>query len=877
MAQQLDAARAALDRGLEHNSAGRPARASAAFRSALRRLGPAPGAAAPARDVAYVRSRSLLGLVVSEFELRADAGRAEELLDEALGWARVATAPALEVAIAGQRGLVRLRGGDIPGALEALDNAVAGIEHAEPLDACRVLLNRGSLLLGEGRLAQARADLTAVAERAERLGDRTRLFKARHNLGYLEFLAGDLPAALAAMADAADLDHDVSPAIALLDRAQVLVEAGLVTEADQILGEAASLLAAQRLAFDLAQAELARADCALLARRPHEARRWARAAHRRLLRRGNRPWAQRAELAVCQAELAVLRDEVGTPGATTAQAGGRPRPRGTSALVRLAERARELADESLDAGLARAARVTAAEAFAAAGRTQEARVLLAAAGRLTGDQPLALTVQTRLVRARLALAEGRTDRLRSEVRGGQEVLAEHRRRLGSVEAVAAAAVHGSRLVELEVGVALARGRADAVLDAVERGRATFAGAARVQPPRDERLAELLSELRQAAERRRALPPEARGPAAEELAEVRRLMSGLQRRIRERAWQVGEGVAPPRPPRAAEVRRTLRDAATEVTVLDLVVHQGAVHAVVLDAAGSRLARVADLDELRPVLRRVRADLDVLARSLPAALADVAERSLRRGLAALDDIVLRRVLGDVRGPLHVVAGGLLLTVPWGALPSRAGRATSVASRLATREGHPDRVRPPVERRDDVRVLTGPGLAASAAEARAVAECWRPPHRVEIRTGDAATSGAARAALATASVVHLAAHGRHEVDNPLFSSLRLADGPLFAHELEGLRLPRSVVVLSACEVGRSSERPGGEVLGLASVLLRLGARAVVAALAPLRDDTAAALMPALHAGLADGLAPASALAHATAQVVPPVPVSCFVDGLD
>lgn len=871
MGERIDAARAALELGLGHNSAGRPARASAAFRAALRHLDAAPAA----HGAAYVRSRSLLGLVVSEFELRADVGRAEELLDEALTWARAAHEPALEVAIAGQRGLVRLRGGDVPGALEALDRAVAGIAHAEPVDACRILLNRGSLLLGEGRLGQARADLTAVAERAAGLGDSTRLFKARHNLGYLEFLAGDLPTALAVMAEAADLEHDVSPAIALLDRAQVLVEAGLVTEADQILGEAADLLAAQRLAFDLAQAELARAHCALLARRPHDARRWARAAHRRLVRRGNRPWAQRAELAVRQAELAVLRDEVDTP----APGDARPRraARGVPALVRLAERSAELAQEALDPGLARAARVTSAEAYAAAGLVDQARVMLAAAGRLTGEEPLALTVQTRLVRARLALVDGRADQLRREVRAGQDVLAEHRRRLGSVEAVAAAAVHGSRLVELEVGAALDRGRPDAVLDAVERGRATFAGAARVQPPRDERLAELLSELRQSAERRRALPPEAQGPAADERAELRRTMVGLQRRIRERAWQVGEGVAPPRPPRAAEVRAALGRGAAPVTVLDLVVHRGAVHGVVLDASGSSVRRLTALDELRPVLRRVRADLDVLARSLPPALADVAGRSLHRGLAALDELVLRPALDGVTGPLHVVAGGVLLTVPWGALPSRAGVPTSVASRLATGGGANQAAGSGGATGRDVRILAGPGLAHSDAEAEAVARCWLPPARVEVRSGVSATSGAAREALATASVVHLAAHGRHEVDNPLFSSLRLADGPLYAHELEGLRLPGSVVVLSACEVGRSSERPGGEVLGLASVLLRLGARAVVAALAPLRDDAAADLMPALHTGLAAGHPPARALADAAAGAPVPAPVSCFVATLD
>ena len=47
-------------------------------------------------------------------------------------------------------------------------------------------------------------------------------FKALHNLGYLEFLIGDLPTALALMDDAGHVDADVSRGVWLLDRARVL-------------------------------------------------------------------------------------------------------------------------------------------------------------------------------------------------------------------------------------------------------------------------------------------------------------------------------------------------------------------------------------------------------------------------------------------------------------------------------------------------------------------------------------------------------------------------------------------------------------------------------------------------------------------------------
>jgi hypothetical protein len=48
-------------------------------------------------------------------------------------------------------------------------------------------------------------------------------------------------------------------------------------------------------------------------------------------------------------------------------------------------------------------------------------------------------------------------------------------------------------------------------------------------------------------------------------------------------------------------------------------------------------------------------------------------------------------------------------------------------------------------------------------------------------------------------VAAHGSHIRQNPLFSSLELADGPLFAYEIADRRVAPHVV-LSACELGRS-----------------------------------------------------------------------------
>src|SRR6478609_3253464 len=58
---------------------------------------------------------------------------------------------------------------------------------------------------------------------------------ARHNEGYAAYLLGDIPRSLAGMALAEELESDVFTGPARLDRAQVLLEAGLVKEAVEAL------------------------------------------------------------------------------------------------------------------------------------------------------------------------------------------------------------------------------------------------------------------------------------------------------------------------------------------------------------------------------------------------------------------------------------------------------------------------------------------------------------------------------------------------------------------------------------------------------------------------------------------------------------------
>ncbi len=69
---------------------------------------------------------------------------------------------------------------------------------------------------------------------------------------------------------------------------------------------------------------------------------------------------------------------------------------------------------------------------------------------------------------------------------------------------------------------------------------------------------------------------------------------------------------------------------------------------------------------------------------------------------------------------------------------------------------------------------------------------------------------AALDGAGLVHIASHGDFRADSPMFSSLRMVDGPLTVHDLERLRSAPHRLVLSACESGVAASVGSPKSLG-------------------------------------------------------------------
>jgi len=841
----LDAVQAAVRAAHAAAQDGRAAASIRRYRRVLRKLDDAVGLGP---EFVRVRVRALLGMASSHWEATGDMEAALELVADAEALIDRASAHDLAPAARGQRGLLLLRSGDVDGAMAALDLAVDVIDAADVMDQMTILLNRGALHLERHALGRAAADLERCLAIAESADSAMMAFKSSHNLGYVDFLAGRIPRALAALEAAEQKSVGDPHPVCYLDRARVLREAGLIRDADGLLGRAASLFRQERLFQDLAETELVRAECALIEGDARRARSFAASAQRRFHRRGNQRWQRNAELLVLRCDRRIADDKA---------AGAR-----RVALEGIATRASDLAAACRVEGrsdLARAADLLAGEARLRAGQPASS------IPQLKPTDPLQTRLHTHEVRALAAMNAGDHPRAAGEVRKGLAELGSYQNRFGSLDLRTASAVHGVALSRLQLDLAMADGRPSNVFAGIERARAVSTRLAQVRPPSDERTAELLAELRQVEEDARGLAGAA--SAAEALTRLRSRAAHLQRDIRARAWELEadhEG-----PVQASARLGPVRAAAGENAFATYARHHGRWIAVL--AAGRRvelhdLASVKETDEL---VRRVRADLDAIAMPrLPEPIVLAIRSSINTTLQHLDDLLLGPLLVDGR-PLVVSCSGSLVVMPWSLLPSRFGLpmvVTPSATSWLRSQGHARPEQP------NVVSIAGPDLHLAADEAKRVGEVWTS---AKVLTGEDATVSAAHEALQNADVVHIAAHGTHRQDSPLFSSIRLVDGQLYAYELDADVHIAPFVALSACEAGLATVRPGDEGLGLTNVLLQLGTRSVLAGVARVRDDVAAEVMQRVHHGVASGVDSAGALAAAQADCVDagvPVPFLSF-----
>ena len=379
------------------------------------------------------------------------------------------------------------------------------------------------------------------------------------------------------------------------------------------------------------------------------------------------------------------------------------------------------------------------------------------------------------------------------------VMDEHRDGLGATDLRAHASGHRAEVATFGLRMAFDSGQPARVLEWAEQGRASHLTLRPVRPPSDPVLAAALSELRATVSEIFRL----RGSGGNTAALARRQVE-LERRIRDyhRRLPAGQADAPSR----ARLVPTLRDALREAALLEFVELDGTLYAVTVAGGRIRLCPLGPAARAADLIDRARFALHRLARHQPSeASKDAARVLLADAAERLDDLLLRPVARETADrPLVVVPTGALQSLPWSILPSCHGRPVTVTPSAALWSGgRPDQARPG---NGPVLVAAGPGLPGADAEARAVSAL----HQVTALAGPAATVDVVTARLNGASLAHLAAHGRIHPNNPLFTSLTFADGPLTVYDVERISQAPQVVVLSACDVGRSAVRAGDEIMG-------------------------------------------------------------------
>jgi tetratricopeptide (TPR) repeat protein len=116
------------------------------------------------------------------------------------------------------------------------------------------------------------------------------------------------------------------------------------------------------------------------------------------------------------------------------------------------------------------------------------------------------------------------------------------------------------------------------------------------------------------------------------------------------------------------------------------------------------------------------------------------------------------------------------------------------------------------------------------------------------------------AGARIWHFSGHADLRSDNPFYSSLQMADGPMFAADFRLKRNSVGLVALAACRTGQQTALPGEEASGLVRSLLEMGARNVIASHWAVSDEATAFWMDRFYKEYLEGSSAASAVRSVT-----------------
>jgi tetratricopeptide (TPR) repeat protein len=801
------------------------------------------------------------GIVLREFG-DIEAGVSE--LRAALRMARRTSQAEREADVLATLGVALVYAGRTTAGLSALDQAV---ERSAGILAARVLVRRGMMLfiLGRYRMAlddfreampvlrragdllwtaralnvrtlaylalgvtaQADADFATAGHLFTQTGQELEAIDTVLNRGLAAFFSGNLPTALSRMDMAAARYEPLgvpTPALSI-DRCAVLLAAGLavdaLTEADAAV---ADMERVRGRATKKAELLLMAAECALAAARPQTAQNWAQAAYRLFRSQQSAWWQAQAARVLMRARYAV----------------GPVSP----ALLREASRAASRLD-ALGAGDAAQAHLLAGRIALELGHHDRAEPhLLAAARSRHRGTPISRAAGW-LSEALRAQAMGDSRRLLSACRHGLGILDAHRLSFGGSELRAQATAHGAELAALAQRHAVGARRPRLLLSWSERWRATALAVPAVRPVADAEVYAALAALRYVTRQLESAWREGT-PTAVLQREQRRLEATVRASTLRALGGASAGAKAGGPGRynTAFSPADLLDELGTAQLIEIVEVDGGMYVLVCGggkvrqfAAGQAADAIRAGDYARFALRRI-------ARSRPkddldSALSILATAGPRLQQALLGPAI--RQLDD--GPLVIIPSGKLHAIPWGILPALGDRVVSVApSAAAWMRAHTA----PEPERHNVALARGPGLASDGAEVPAVAGLYDD---VTLLADADATAEKVLYALDGTWLAHIAAHGVFRADSPMFSSLRMHDGPLTVYDFEQLRRAPYRLILSSCDSGVLAPAGADELLGLVSTLLPLGTAGIIAAILPLNDHAVVPVMVGLHRHLRAG----------------------------
>jgi tetratricopeptide (TPR) repeat protein len=715
------------------------------------------------------------------------------------------------------------RTGDLRGAMDLYTVAQPVLEKLNDLRWLALLRStRGMVQTFLGEYESAEVDFVLARDLFIELGRTAAAAEQVQNLGLVAVQRGDIARGLSLMIEAERLCEEAGIAYAETidtDRAYAYMLAGMPGNAFKVAMTAARGLDSQGRELERAETLYMAARAALAAGDAETADSISARAAQLAAEQDRESWRLMASVVGHEARL-------------RAGMAGEPND--------LIELARALSDQGLPSGEMHALALASLR-FLETGDLEGAEKCLSS---IVANEMLRIELPVQLLlavaRARLELAKGQSQAAAQVLEDATDLIDAHRMLLSATEARAGVSLLADEIAGL--GLEAIHDNRTSVISWTERFRGASLRIAPVVMARDTELAMDLAELRGIVRELEAMTL-----VGEDTSDLTTEVRRLERRIGDLSVAREQNAGAVSPYQQVE------------QVTDVLGPRRMLY--LYDVADRTFGEVVGMDGTRRVELGDGRHIRYLASHLISALRRTfVMGTQRRGqiktmVAELSGMLLSPLDG-VGTDVVVVPPPELLGLPWTAMGRSVDPGLSVT--VAPSAGLWARADGLARREESLGVVAGPRLEHAVSEAGRVAEVFAS--ETQQLSGDSATVEATLAAMGRCDRLHAVAHTLLRDDNPMFSSLELADGFLNLYDLEGLESVPDTVVLSACDSAHDNVVGGYEMYGLTSVLLSRGTRSVIATVAPIPDSAESVeAVVRIHTALKEGATAATAVRDA------------------